>query len=139
MRGGKRPGAGRPRRSTRIMLATVYAFLIEEIRGQAEREGHKCNPAKEAYYRAYAIDHPLMIRGGKIRNLEHFDRYCNTQKQLRRMGKRDLKVPPDQDFTTAATEAFLKDVVGACARAGLLSLARSDALAILKQLLPGGG
>lgn len=94
-KGGKRPGAGRPRRSTRpenrIDIQWAYAMTIETIREEAALEGRRCKPVYEASVRAYVMDHrdKITIRDDgtiKFHDEKHFKRFCNTQKRLRSKG-----------------------------------------------------
>ena len=98
-KGGKRPGAGRPRGSTkpenRIDTQWAYVMAIETIRGEAAREGRKCNPVYEAYVWAYVMDHrdKITLRDDgtiKFHDEKHFKRFCNTQKQLRSKGSAEF-------------------------------------------------
>jgi len=108
-KGGKRPGAGRPRGSTkpegRIDIAQAYVISIDQIGEQAKVEGHKCNPVDEAYRRAYALDHPDHIRDdGQIDDLKHFERYCETQGKLRSRGEREFMAAFKEEEAQEALE-----------------------------------
>ena len=85
-----KPKPGRPRGSTkplnRMLLAEEYAIEIELLLND---EGLGRNAAvQQVYVMAYACDHPgrsPFTDTGKL--TDHFTRYRNTQKQLRKKGK----------------------------------------------------
>jgi hypothetical protein len=142
----------------RIEHITTYVMCIEAIRKHAERQGRKCNPVEECYLMAYAVTHPdkVTICGDaqkdiyeiiyddgkpvretiKIRDEQHFSRFRNTQRQLRKIGKREFELPAGQDFAVAVTAAFFDDLIEATiewAKQEGVPIAPSKARRILRQ------
>jgi hypothetical protein len=98
------------------------------------REGKGRNAAvQQVYDEAYREDHPDLVGDDcNVYLIPKADPYCKSQKQMRKMGKRDFLLPPRQDFAVAATENFLKEVVGFLQEEGVLK-DKTSALEVLRR------
>jgi hypothetical protein len=135
-RGGIRPGAGRKpgsiRPEKRIELAQAYALRIAEIM----REGKGRNAAvQQVYNEAFRADHPELVGDDEhvFYLVPKADPYFKSQKQMRKMGKRDLKRPPGQNLAVFAVEELMKVVVDVLQENGDLKCEASEALEVLRR------
>jgi hypothetical protein len=99
------------------------------------RAGKGRNAAvQQAYEEAYREDRPDLVGDDcNVYLIPKADPYCKSQKQMRKMGKRDFLLPVGQDFAVAATETFLKEVVDFLQEEGVLDENKASTLEVLRR------
>jgi hypothetical protein len=99
------------------------------------REGKGRNAAvQQVYDEAYREDHPDLVGDDcNVYLIPKADPYCKSQKQMRKMGKRDLKRPPGQNLAVFAVEELMKVVVDVLQENGDLKCEASEALEVLRR------
>lgn len=131
---GRKPGSTKP--ESRSALSKAYALTIADLLEEAERAGRwRCykwahtEAVNAAYKIAYHQDHPDAKAD--------FDSYRNTQKALRKFGKRNSRLPQHpQDFMVAALEESFKVIVETLHENGDLKCEPAEALGVLRRHWP---
>jgi hypothetical protein len=105
------------------------------------REGKGRNAAaRQAFLEAYREDHPELVSDDIDAHdprtfTQHFDYYRKRQKQMCKVGKSDLNIPPGQKITDFATDELIETVVNFLEERGELNCQPSEARELLRRYL----